>query len=173
MPDPRSRTRLSRRMEKDADAQSEGSSKEIDFSEADKRRDYLKQRLDDILNNIGQSYGKRMADELMKRLQKTVLDFNTEIIAMLDKLEALEEQRQKAAAAEKEPAQKATESGEEAVAESETAIPEDEFANMSEFERRIEMLERQKKQKDAEAKKAAAEAEEKPRKKGLFRRKNK
>ncbi|MGC9364125.1 MAG: hypothetical protein ACP5FZ_06080 [Fidelibacterota bacterium] len=173
MPDPRIRSRLNRRTDRDAEAQEQDRRNDIDFSEPDKRRDYLKQRLDDILDNIGQSYGKRMAEELMKRLQKTVLDFNAEVNQMLDKLEVIEEERRKEAEAEKVSAEQPVDTKAGEGGEGETEPSEDEFANMSDFEKRIEMLERKKKQNNDEIKKAAEEAEKKPQKKGLFRRKNK
>lgn len=165
------RTRISRRTDRKAESEAEPKAPEIDFSETGKRSEYLKHKLDDILDNIGQSYGKRMADELMKRLEKTILDFNAEVVQMLDKLEVLEEQRLKELEAEKKAAAR-KEAGEPAQTVEEQE-PEDEFANMSEFEKRIEMMERQKKAEAEAAKKAEEESEEKPKRKGLFRKKNK
>ena len=171
MAEPR-KTRLNRRPGRNAENVVEQKKPEADFSEAQKRSDYLKHKLDDILENIGKSYGKRMADELMKRLEKTIVEFNAEVVDMLDKLEVLEEQRLK----ELSPDQKS-----ETLPETDTTEPsdgesaelEDEFANMSEFEKRIEMLERQKKEADKKGKDAKEESEEKPKKRGLFRKKNK
>jgi len=170
MADPRS-TRLNRRPNRNTDSRMEQKAPDIDFSETNKRSEYLKHKLDDILDNIGESYGKRMADELMKRLEKTILDFNGEVIQLLDKLEVLEAQRLKELEAEKNPIPK-VEAGEEALIE-ENAELEDEFANMSDFEKRIEMLERKKKEKDDATRKSEEESDEKPKKKGFFRKKNK
>ncbi|MBU0713327.1 hypothetical protein KJ762_13485 [bacterium] len=170
MADSRS-TRLNRRPNRNADSRMEQKAPDIDFSETNKRSEYLKHKLDDILDNIGKSYGKRMADELMKRLEKTILDFNGEVIQLLDKLEVLEAQRLKELEAEKNPIPK-VEAGEEALIE-ENAELEDEFANMSDFEKRIEMLERKKKEKDDATRKSEEESDEKPKKKGFFRKKNK
>ncbi|HRS91414.1 MAG TPA: hypothetical protein P5028_05130, partial [Candidatus Marinimicrobia bacterium] len=50
-------------------------------------------KLDDIMENIGQCYSERLTKELLHRLEKTILDFHTEVIALLDKLEKLEIER--------------------------------------------------------------------------------
>jgi len=170
MADPR-RTRLNRRTNKNDESQAEQKVPEIDFSETNKRSEYLKHKLDDILDNIGQSYGKRMADELMKRLEQTIIDFNGEVVQLLDKLEVLEDQRLKELEAEKKHTLK-EEDGDESQVET-SAEEEDEFADMSDFEKRIEMLERRKKEADDAAEKNTEESEVKPKKKGLFRKKNK
>ena len=171
MADPRS-TRLNRRADKDADLKEKQKAVEIDFGEATKRSEYLKQKLDDILDNIGRSYGKRMADELTKRLEKTILDFNGEVVHMLDKLEVLEDQRLKEIEAAKKPDPQ-VEAAEAESSDEEKVVTEDEFANMSDFEKRIEMLERKKKEADNAVGKSEEESDEKPKKKGFFRKKNK
>ncbi len=131
---------------------------EIDFSKSDQRTEYIKTKLDDILDKIGQSYGKKMTDELIKRLDQTIAEFHTEVIQVLTKLEGLEEGRKKTAVATQQPK-------EEEVPEEET----DEATEMSEFEKRLERMEKEKKQKDKVSK--TEEEVEKPKKKGLFRRK--
>ena len=134
---------------------------EIDFSKSDQRTAYIKTKLDDILDKIGQSYGKMMTDELMKRLDQTIAEFHSEVIQVLSKLEGLEAERKKAAIAIQQPEKE----GEEEVAEGAT----DEAAEMSEFEKRLERMEKEKKQQKQTLK---AEGEvEKPKKKGFFRRK--
>jgi hypothetical protein len=45
------------------------------------------------MENIGQCYSERLTKELLHRLEKTILDFHTEVIALLDKLEKLEIER--------------------------------------------------------------------------------
>jgi hypothetical protein len=132
---------------------------EIDFSKSDQRTAYIKTKLDDILDKIGQSYGKMMTDELMKRLDQTIAEFHSEVIQVLSRLEGLEEERKKAAVTTQQPKE------EEEVPEGET----DEAAEMSEFEKRLERMEKEKEQKKQALK--AEEEDEKPKKKGLFRRK--
>lgn len=159
MADPR-RTRLSRREAKSAEEQLEQKAPEVDFSKTDKRSEYIKRKLDDILDNIGKSYGKRMADELMKRLEKTIQEFNGEVVLMLGKLEKQEEERLKKAAI----AAKPPEEQQETEAES-----EEEFAEMSEFEKRLEKMERKKGEEDRSEKEN--DSAEKPKRRGLFRKK--
>ncbi|RKY58314.1 MAG: hypothetical protein DRP96_08660 [Candidatus Neomarinimicrobiota bacterium] len=170
MADPR-RTRLNRRTDRNTEKEPEKPIPQADFSEAQKRSEYLKHKLDDILDNIGQSYGKRMADELMKRLEKTIIDFNAEVVRMLDKLEVLENQRLKETSAKN--ASEISPENEKEDSSEENLESEEEFANMSEFEKRIEMLERKRKESEKEAENAAAEETEKPKKRGWFRKKNK
>ncbi len=62
----------------------------IDFSATEQRYEYIRSKLDDIMENIGQCYSERLTKELLHRLEKTILDFHTEVIALLDKLEKLE-----------------------------------------------------------------------------------
>jgi len=132
---------------------------EIDFSKSDQRTAYIKTKLDDILDKIGQSYGKMMTDELMKRLDQTIAEFHSEVIQVLSKLEGLEAERQQAAIAARQPKEQAEVTAEEM----------DEAAEMSEFEKRLERMEKDKEQQKQALK--AKEEVEKPKKKGLFRRK--
>jgi len=132
---------------------------EIDFSKSDQRTVYIKTKLDDILDKIGQSYGKMMTDELMKRLDQTIAEFHSEVIQVLSKLEGLEAERKKAAVATLQPKEE----------EKVTAEETDEAAEMSEFEKRLEKMEKDKEQQKQASK--AEEEVEKPKKKGLFRRK--
>lgn len=159
MADPR-RTRLSRRGGKSAEEQLEQKVPEVDFSKTEKRSEYIKRKLDDILDNIGKSYGKRMADELMKRLEKTIQEFNGEVVLMLGKLEKLEEERLKEATIVAKPPEEQQETETES---------EDEFAEMSEFEKRLERMERKKEEEDKAEKED--DSVEKPKKKGFFRKK--
>jgi len=159
MADPR-RTRLSRRGEKSAEELLEQKAPEVDFSKTEKRSEYIKRKLDDILDNIGKSYGKQMADELMKRLEKTIQEFNGEVVLMLGKLEKLKEERLKEATIAAKPSEEQQETETES---------EGEFAEMSEFEKRLENMERKKEEEDRAEKED--DSAEKPKKKGLFRRK--
>jgi len=154
------RTRLSRRGEKSAEEQLEQKAPEVDFSKTEKRSEYIKRKLDDILDNIGKSYGKRMADELMKRLEKTIQEFNGEVVLMLGKLEKLEEERLKEAITAAKPPEEQQETGTES---------ESEFAEMSEFEKRLEKMEQKKEEEDRTEKED--DSAEKPKKKGFFRKK--
>lgn len=132
----------------------------IDFSKASERAGYIKKKLDDILENIGESYGKRLTDELIKRLEKTVKDFHAEVSKMLDKLHEIEEKRE---IKEKEIETDISTSDEE-------ALPED-FDNMSEVEKRLEMKEREKEKKSDT--KGINNKSEVSKKRGIFKKKKK
>ena len=49
----------------------------IDFSATEQRYEYIRSKLDDIMENIGQCYSERLTKELLHRLEKTILDFHT------------------------------------------------------------------------------------------------
>ncbi|HPC35962.1 MAG TPA: hypothetical protein P5268_00395 [Candidatus Marinimicrobia bacterium] len=65
----------------------------IDFSVADQRYEYIRNKLDDAMQSIGQCYSDRLTKELLRRLEKTILDFHTEVTALLEKFEKLETER--------------------------------------------------------------------------------
>ncbi|MBU4444154.1 MAG: hypothetical protein L6422_08220 [Candidatus Marinimicrobia bacterium] len=95
-----------------------------------------------------------MADELMKRLEKTIQEFNGEVVLMLGKLEKLEEERLKEAAIAAKPSKEQQETETESKGE---------FAEMSEFEKRLEKMERKKEEEDRAEKED--DSAEKPKKK--------
>jgi len=170
MPEPR-RSRLNRRDQKSIE-QEVPKPPDVDLSRTDKRSEYIKQKLDDILDNIGKSYGQRMVGELMKRLEKTIREFNEEIVEMLDKLEVLEEERRKELEALNKPAEE-TPASEEKEEGEEEQTSEEEFAEMSDFERRLERMEQKKQETEAKNKKEPSESGDKSKKRGLFRKKDK
>ena len=66
----------------------------IDLDTAEGRKEYLSEKLDDLLDGINQSYGTVLMDELLNRLELTVKDFNEEMKVLCDKLIKKEEERQ-------------------------------------------------------------------------------
>ena len=52
----------------------------IEFNNQDSRLGYLNDKLDDLLDGINASYGQVLFDELVVRLERTISDFNEEII---------------------------------------------------------------------------------------------
>ncbi len=130
----------------------------IDFSKAIERSSYIKEKLDDILENIGESYGKRLTDELIKRLKETVKGFHVEVSEMLDKLHQIEEKR------------KIKEKETEVIAGEEGTLPED-FENLSEVEKRLKIREIEKEKKsDTES---SDDKSKVSKKKGIFKKKEK
>ena len=62
---------------------------DIDFANADSRMKYLKENLGHLMNGIDKNYGQVLMDELMRRMEVTVSDFNEEVKAMLGKLQGV------------------------------------------------------------------------------------
>jgi hypothetical protein len=60
---------------------------EIDFKSADSRMKYLQEHLGHLMKGIDSNYSSVMMSELVRRLEKTVSDFNDEVKAMLSKLQ--------------------------------------------------------------------------------------
>ncbi len=58
----------------------------IDFDKEESRAQYLNQKLDGLLSEINNYYGKVLLDELTFRLEKTIGDFNAEVQILFDKL---------------------------------------------------------------------------------------
>ncbi len=127
-----------RRVKKKDQADEEQSIKELNLGDKNDRLRYINNRLDDIMVNIGGTYGKRLTDELMQRLEKTIKDFNDDVEQMLDKLELISKNREK---------EKPPESDAQDIPETETA--EADFEELSAIEKRLEKAE-QKKEKEAE-----------------------
>jgi len=62
---------------------------DIDFANADSRMNYLKENLGHLMNGIDKNYGQVLMDELMRRMEQTVSDFNEEVKAMLGQLQGI------------------------------------------------------------------------------------
>jgi len=60
---------------------------DIDFANPDSRKSYLKDNLGHLMNGIDSNYGQVLMDELMRRMEATVSEFNDEVKAMLDQLQ--------------------------------------------------------------------------------------
>ncbi len=62
---------------------------DIDFTNAESRMNYLKDNLGHLMNGIDKNYGQVLMDELMRRMESTVSDFNEEVKAMLNQLQGI------------------------------------------------------------------------------------
>ena len=60
----------------------------VDFDNSESRMTFLKGQLNDMLDGINDVYGQDLMDELLKRLEKTVEDFNGEVSGLIGKLKA-------------------------------------------------------------------------------------
>ena len=66
----------------------------IDLDSTEGRKEYLSEKLDDLLEGINNSYGTLLMDELLTRLELTVKDFNDEMKDLCDGLVTKEKERQ-------------------------------------------------------------------------------
>ena len=64
----------------------------IDFNSSDSRTKFLQENLGKLMKGIDSNYSQVMMDELIRRLEKTVSDFNDEVKMMLAKLQGVEEE---------------------------------------------------------------------------------
>jgi len=58
----------------------------VDFDNPESRMNFLKTQLNDLVDGINNVYGQDLMDELIKRLEKTVEDFNVEVSGLIGKL---------------------------------------------------------------------------------------
>ena len=66
----------------------------IDLDSTEGRKQYLSEKLDDLLGGINESYGTLLMEELLARLELTVKDFNDELKNLCDQLVTKEKERQ-------------------------------------------------------------------------------
>ena len=66
----------------------------IDLDSTEGRKQYLSEKLDDLLEGINDSYGTLLMEELLLRLELTVKDFNGEMKNLCDELVTKEKERQ-------------------------------------------------------------------------------
>ena len=66
----------------------------IDLDSTEGRKQYLSEKLDDLLVGINDSYGTLLMEALLARLALTVKDFNDEMKVLCDQLVTKEKERQ-------------------------------------------------------------------------------
>jgi len=66
----------------------------IDLSTPEGRSSYLTDRLSDLVNGVDSTYGTLIFDELLKRIDKTIKDFNVEMESVFDELKVNEKKKQ-------------------------------------------------------------------------------
>ena len=66
----------------------------IDLSTPEGRSSYLNDKLSDLINGVDSTYGNIIFDELLKRIDSTIKDFNTEMEFVFDELKTNEKKRQ-------------------------------------------------------------------------------
>ena len=65
----------------------------MNFEEHQGRQDYLNNKLDDLLEGINASYGQELLNELVRRLNRTIEDFNEEFQGIIGNLKDNSERR--------------------------------------------------------------------------------
>ena len=66
----------------------------IDLDSTEGRKEYLSEKLDDLLEGINDTYGTLLMEELLVRLEITVKDFNDEMKNLCNVLVTKEKERQ-------------------------------------------------------------------------------
>lgn len=106
----------------------------IDFENPENRRNYLSEKLDDLLGGINDSYGTVLMDELISRLEKTVGDFNDEVNQLMERLRARSEK--------KEQLLEKLRSDESVEPREETEAPKEAEKEVSKWEKRLEAMDK-------------------------------
>jgi len=57
-----------------------------DFGNAENRRAYLLSKFDDLLQGINNIYGKELMEELIRRLEKTVVQFHQDVQELINQI---------------------------------------------------------------------------------------
>ena len=65
----------------------------MNFEEKEGRQNYLNNKLDDLLEGINASYGQSLLNELVRRLNRTIEDFNEEFQGIIGDLKDNSERR--------------------------------------------------------------------------------
>ena len=65
----------------------------IDLESKEGRKKYLSDKLDDLLDGVNDSYGSILMEELLNRLELTIMDFNDEMKVLCDELVKKQEER--------------------------------------------------------------------------------
>ena len=58
----------------------------VNLQNADARKSYLSEKLDDLMDGINDSYGTVLMDELISQLERTVSKFNEEVQRLMGRL---------------------------------------------------------------------------------------
>ena len=129
-----------------------------DKPKVDPQKQYLIEQFGNLMEKVGEGYGGPLQEELIRRMEQTIADFDEEVSEMLENLRDNSEKRH-------EKLKQIWENPEEA-SDSETPIDDAPGASedSSDWEKRLEGM------ADGAEEEASAEApkEEEPKKKGLF-----
>ncbi len=65
----------------------------IEFGNEQSSKDYLNNKLDDLLSRVNQTYGQVLLEELVTRLERTLADFNEEFEGIVGNLKDSSDRR--------------------------------------------------------------------------------
>ena len=65
----------------------------IEFRNEQSRKDYLNNKLDDLLSGVNHTYGQVLLEELITRLERTLADFNEEFEGIVGNLKDSSDRR--------------------------------------------------------------------------------
>ena len=66
----------------------------IDLSTPEGRSSYLNDKLSDLINGVDSTYGNIIFEELLKRIESTIKDFNDEMGLVFDDIKSNEKKKQ-------------------------------------------------------------------------------
>ena len=135
-----------------ADTNSNGEDK----PKVDPQKQYLIEQFGNLMEKVGEGYGGPLQEELIRRMEQTIADFDEEVSEMLESLRDNSVKRHEKLKEIWENPEQSTPANEDGTAES---VDE----NASDWEKRVESME--SKDGDTELKE---EPKEEPKKKGLF-----
>ena len=135
-----------------ADTNSNGEDK----PKVDPQKQYLIEQFGNLMEKVGEGYGGPLQEELIRRMEQTIADFDEEVSEMLESLRDNSVKRH-------EKLKEIWENPEQSAPPSEDSATESLDENASDWEKRVEGMEA--KDGDTELKE---EPKEEPKKKGLF-----
>jgi len=134
-----------------------------DEEQVDIQKKYLMAKINELIDGVGSDYGGTLMEELISRMERTVGHFHDEVTELLETL--------KSRAQERNDRLKSMISEQEIVTDIKEAPISSAEQEMSDWEMRLEAKETEKKKSDKIETAKPSKEEEKPKKKGLFRRK--
>jgi len=67
----------------------------VNLQDSEDRKKYLSDKLDDLMDGISGSYGVVLMEELLKRLEQTINEFNNEVQVLMKSLKENNNERNK------------------------------------------------------------------------------
>ena len=134
-----------------------------DEEQVDIQKKYLMAKINELIDGVGSDYGGTLMEELITRMERTVGHFHDEVTELLETL--------KSRAQERNDRLKSMVSEQEIVTDIKEAPISSAEQEMSDWEMRLESKETEKEKSDKIETAKPSKEEEKPKKKGLFKRK--